>query len=852
MQIKAPEFTPVSLPAQPLALWEKARSSSLNVHSPLQDMLVKAPAIRFGKLAPRTYVIENREGPTSKMLDRGLLVAGGGGLMGSGIGANFLLSQGKVGVMEYKPEQATAALEKLQSNIKVAIAKGVIKGRDVEAVKRKLESAYALPTERLETLKAADFGHPAPAVFLEAIFEKADVKKNLLGHISKVLPDTILTTNTSSIDPKELATVVVNPQRFAVAHYFKLADRNKLLELGRIDGPTPETSTSDETIEKLTKMAWALGKVPVLCEKAAPGFIANRLLVGTSLEALRIYDEGWGTPEEIDGVAKKLLWPLGVGIKSFEKDMMPPFKMFKEYSQKDDLGFTIASNLSKLPDDFYQLPRLLKMEKERVTAARARGEKTNFFDEGLPSPASHPPHQDLPTGYRFNKIQERLLGAMFIASQQIVAEGLAKPEDVDRSAQVGFLWGKGPYGKMQELGLAKTNEIIEVTKADHQRHYGHNIKVNPLKAADLVPNWVDTKVRGDGVMFLTLNRPGVVAGIPQGANALNEPMLKEIRSQVEKANSGDLGKVKAIVIQSNGYKEFCAGAELNEIKARSGDLGKLREFIDLGRSTMDTISGSQIPVVAKVSGLAVGGGMELVLACHRVIMDKDAKMGLPEVNLGLFPAWGGTERLAHKAGKPFALSFIQRGKAQLGLLGSFGPIGQIIVNKIKRLDMDTKGGPIMDAKTAYELGIADYVSSRKNLTDTLEDILSLRPEFLNTRPDAQRGLDMKVSDYPGALRKKFHLAPSGTLGSFWQKWVKTGRYSQVGYDLVGKLVAAAGTPQEGVVSDAELTKLRAGGLQKIAKVEQLIQIGLGAARQNSTLKSIPYAIWALSKPWGNS
>lgn len=806
---------------------------------PVRDTLVRIHRLRFGKITPRTYQIENRQGRIADLLDQGLLVAGGGGLMGSGIAANFQLSQGKVGVMEKKPEWSQAAREKLETNIKKAIAKGVVKGRDVDAVKNQLEHAYAVPSEPLEQLAAAGLGHPPPGVFIEAIFEDLNEKKQLLGQISRVLPDAILGTNTSSIDPKELATVVENPQRFAVTHYFKLADRNRLLELGRIDGPTPETSTSDETLDTLTQMAWALNKVPVLCEKASPGFLANRMLVAVGLEALRLYDEGWGTPEEIDGVAKRIFWPMGVGIKEFEKDMLPPFKMFKEYN---NLGATIAKNLSKLPDDFYRIPKLIEAEEARVAATPG----AKFFDQGFPK-ATQPLRSD-PKPVRLTKIHERLLGAMFVSARQMVAEGLGKPEDIDRCAQIGFLWSKGPFSKMREMGLENAQRVIGATLADHREVYGHRVKVPELSAEDLNLNWVDTKVRRDGVMFITLNRPPITSGIPQGANALNADMLKEIRAQVQKANEGQLGQVKAIVIQSNGYKEFCAGAELNEIKSRSNDLQALKAFIDLGRSTMDTIENSRIPVIAKVSGLAVGGGMELALACHRVVMDKDAKMALPEVNLGLFPAWGGTERLAKKAGKPFAKEFIQRGKAQLGLLRNFGPAGSLIVNTIKRLDMDRKG-PVLDAKTAYELGLADYVAGRKYLTDTLEDLLRLRPEFLAERPNPSRGLDMKPQDYPSAIRKKFHIKPSGTAGQLWQKWVKTGRYSQTAWDLAGKLVDAAGTSREGQVSDEELAMLREKGLSKIGKVEKLIDISLEVARKNSMPEKFASALWALSKPW---
>jgi enoyl-CoA hydratase len=143
-----------------------------------------------------------------------------------------------------------------------------------------------------------------------------------------------------------------------------------------------------------------------------------------------------------------------------------------------------------------------------------------------------------------------------------------------------------------------------------------------------------------GVRFITINRPDRM-------NALNAEVLGVIESAVAEASS-DVN-IGCIVIRGEGDRAFCAGADLGEIRGLSSDAA--HAFIRHGQRTMSTIEASPIPVVAAVDGWALGGGFELMLACHLVVASDRSRFGLPEAKIGCIPGFGGTQRLMTAVGR---------------------------------------------------------------------------------------------------------------------------------------------------------------------------------------------------------
>lgn len=141
---------------------------------------------------------------------------------------------------------------------------------------------------------------------------------------------------------------------------------------------------------------------------------------------------------------------------------------------------------------------------------------------------------------------------------------------------------------------------------------------------------------------------------PKALNALNLGVLKDLKQAfTDLAANPEVG---CIILTGEGEKAFVAGADIAAMKSMVALDAK--EFCDLGHEAMNTVENCPKPVIASVNGFALGGGLELALSCDFIIASKEAKLGLPEVNLGLFPGFGGTQRLARLIGKNRAKELI--------------------------------------------------------------------------------------------------------------------------------------------------------------------------------------------------
>jgi enoyl-CoA hydratase len=154
----------------------------------------------------------------------------------------------------------------------------------------------------------------------------------------------------------------------------------------------------------------------------------------------------------------------------------------------------------------------------------------------------------------------------------------------------------------------------------------------------------------DGVGFLTFNRP-------KALNALNSRTLAEL-DQLLQAEARDPA-VRALVLTGAGDKAFVAGADIAEMSAMSAQ--QARAFAEIGQRAFSRLEALPIPTIAAVNGYALGGGGELALACDLVYASERARFGQPEVNLGLLPSWGGTQRLARRVGAMRALEIVLTG-----------------------------------------------------------------------------------------------------------------------------------------------------------------------------------------------
>lgn len=152
----------------------------------------------------------------------------------------------------------------------------------------------------------------------------------------------------------------------------------------------------------------------------------------------------------------------------------------------------------------------------------------------------------------------------------------------------------------------------------------------------------------DKITQISINRP-------KQLNALNITTINELHDAIKKAEEDS--EIRCIIITGEGEKAFVAGADIKEFA--SFDKNKGENLARTGQDILfDLLENGKTPAIAAINGFALGGGLELAMACHIRIASENAKMGLPEVSLGVIPGYGGTQRLAHLVGKGRALEMI--------------------------------------------------------------------------------------------------------------------------------------------------------------------------------------------------
>jgi enoyl-CoA hydratase len=221
----------------------------------------------------------------------------------------------------------------------------------------------------------------------------------------------------------------------------------------------------------------------------------------------------------------------------------------------------------------------------------------------------------------------------------------------------------------------------------------------------------------DGIFTITINRPNKM-------NALNKDVINDLSAALDEVYNNP--EVKSAILTGAGAKAFVAGADISEFVELNASQGE--DLARRGQQTVfDKIENSPKPVVAAVNGFALGGGCELALACHFIIASDNAKFGQPEVNLGLIPGYGGTQRLVQLVGKGRAMQLLMTGE-------------------------------MVTAADAVQYGIANSVTTQEELLPKVKSILQTihtkAPlaiakviECVNNFDHTQQGYDFEIQKF---------------------------------------------------------------------------------------------------------
>ncbi|MEJ7627504.1 MAG: enoyl-CoA hydratase-related protein [Ferruginibacter sp.] len=188
----------------------------------------------------------------------------------------------------------------------------------------------------------------------------------------------------------------------------------------------------------------------------------------------------------------------------------------------------------------------------------------------------------------------------------------------------------------------------------------------------------------EGIYTIAVNRPDKL-------NALNKTVIEELSEAIDEVINNE--NIKAAIITGSGPKAFVAGADISEFLSLDTNAG--RTLAEKGQqSVFSKIENCSKPIVAAVNGFALGGGCELAMACHFRLASTNAKFGQPEVNLGLIPGYGGTQRLTQLIGKGKAMELMMTGN-------------------------------MIDADEAKTLGLVNYVTTAETLLEKTTEILQV-------------------------------------------------------------------------------------------------------------------------------
>jgi enoyl-CoA hydratase/3-hydroxyacyl-CoA dehydrogenase len=589
----------------------------------------------------------------------------GCGLMGAGIAQVAAQAGYETVVRELNDE----FLEKGLERISAFLDKGVAKKKMSQA---KRDATWTCISGTTELAELADCD-----LIIEVIFENMQAKQELFRELDGIChKGTILASNTSSLSIAEMAAATNRPDRVAGLHYFFPAVINQLLEIVAAE------QTSPEVVETLLTFARITGKVPIVVNDG-PGFAVNRFFVPWLNEAARMLDEGVANIPTIDEAARET-FHIGMG----------PFALMN--ATGIPIAYHCTESFAQARGDFYAPAATLA----------ARFEAGQLWDlEGAVDKAAK------------DAVGDRLLGTAFGVAAQLVDEGVATAGDTDRGALVGLRWAQGPFRMMNELGLDRALDVVEHLAAHH-----NSFTVPELLRRQVASGqpWTlrDVKLEVKGhIATITMNRP-------EAMNALNEKVLRELKEAV--AQVRDDPSVRVVIITGEG-PAFVAGADIRAMMAKN--LVEIRKFTQFGQGVLKDIEALEKPVIAVINGFALGGGLELALACDIRLASTEARMGFPEVGLGIFPGLGGTQRATRLIGKARACELIFTGDpigaeeaARIGLVNRAVPPQQLMAEARRLAERIARQGPIAVGRAKAAINQALQTDLEAGLAFELEAV----------------------------------------------------------------------------------------------------------------------------------
>jgi len=503
---------------------------------------------------------------------------------------------------------------------------------------------------------------------IEAVPERMEIKRAVFEDLDAVTPGhAILASNTSSLSITEIGEATSRPGKVCGFHYFYPASVMRLIEV--VEGDDTEA----ETLQAAVAFAQTMRKMPITCAEV-PGFVVNRVLNSALSEVWRMQEEQGLSIARIDAaVTESKTAPMG------------PFQL------GDLLGLDTILHVAEYLDASYPGRMHVPDGLRELVAAGKLGAKSGgdgFYRNGdaqLPGDADPDP-QELADRFNLKALVESCL---------LVEEGVVSTKDLDLGMMAGAGLIPPPFARADGIGLDDVVRRLETAAEEWGERFAP-----PLLLRRLANQGRTGLKAGQG--FFAYKRPDP-EGFEQGEtvtletrgdvaiawldsppmNALSPKVVEDL--QAVWSHVRDSGSIRALVVMSANPQVFCAGADIKAFTQLDETTG--RAFIGGAHALLREMETSGIVTIAAVNAIAFGGGCELAMGCDVRIAARSALFGQPEINLGILPGLGGTQRLPR------------------------------LVGTNKALEMNLTGDPI-SADEAYEFGLVNRVVPDHELLDT--------------------------------------------------------------------------------------------------------------------------------------
>ena len=496
------------------------------------------------------------------------------------------------------------------------------------------ESAEAI-LDRIDTEVDLETAVDGTDLVIEAAPEDLELKRDIYADLDEFTPEhTILASNTSSLPITDIAEATDRPEQVVGMHFFNPPVKMDLVEV--IYG----SGTSDETAEAAYEFVEAIDKTPIYVRKDVRGFVVNSVLGPFGDEAAWMVSNDEATIREADAtMVHERGYPMG------------PFEL------ADLTGIDVGYHVRK--EAGTPVPPVV----EEKVEAEELGQKTGkgYYDYEDGDGADYGP-EDVSGDFDWLRIEARIINE----AAKLIGDDVATPEAIDTGMRLGTGFPEGPCRRADKLGLDTVLEKLEAQQeatgeeryepADYlvelvedgktgedagEGFYEYDTGSGPSEYRTI--NW---ELSEDGLLEVELDRP-------ERLNSLSGDLMDAV---VDLLDSIDDEDVRAVSFEGAGDRAFCAGADItgfSEIEpAKEAEPG---EFFE-------TVASYPRPTLAKIDGFCLGGGLELAMACDLRIATESSRFGFPEINLGLIPGGGGTQRSMRMLSEARAKELVFRGE----------------------------------------------------------------------------------------------------------------------------------------------------------------------------------------------